>query len=346
MLGHQRSPYVGRFARGWRRLPGNIPGQPQTRTRARPRIGTAPDPRTRAAAVSTRDLGARRRARAPRRTPRRWQPVVRTSSTRITRRGRGGDRRSGSNAPRIATRRSSPGRRACGAVATARRSQPNDGQVQPAADGAGERPRLVVAALGEPPPCERHPRDRVGRGRIDRDHGVGERGGDAPPPRELQSMDRARAPAPRTRTARARRSTGDGGQSSQRATARGGRPHRSHHGGASTSSAARHRPQNGHATVAAARASRWKDHVERSRDHEATVPATADIVRTASLGQIQLDRRGETTDVDRQRRLRPHDRVAGHPPATALRVELRVEHGQRGPSAASCTGRASGGVVV
>ena len=32
MLSHQRWPYVGRFARGWHRLPGIVPGQPQTRT--------------------------------------------------------------------------------------------------------------------------------------------------------------------------------------------------------------------------------------------------------------------------------------------------------------------------
>ncbi len=74
MLSDQRSPYVGRFARGWHRLPGIIPGQPQTRTRARPSIGTRP-----------RDAGgtpARRRrrctSRAParpalRRTPRPWR---------------------------------------------------------------------------------------------------------------------------------------------------------------------------------------------------------------------------------------------------------------------------------
>ena len=83
------------------------------------------------------------------------------------------------------------GRRACGAVATARRSSRRTGRSQPAADGAGERPRLVVAALGEPPSCERHPGDRVGGRRIDRDHGVGERGRDAPPSRELQPVDRA-----------------------------------------------------------------------------------------------------------------------------------------------------------
>ena len=41
MLGDQRSPYVGRFARGWHRLPGFVPGQPQTRTGARPSIDMA-----------------------------------------------------------------------------------------------------------------------------------------------------------------------------------------------------------------------------------------------------------------------------------------------------------------
>src|SRR5437867_1080470 len=40
MLSDQRSPYVGRFARGWHRLPGRFPGQPQTRTWAHRRIGT------------------------------------------------------------------------------------------------------------------------------------------------------------------------------------------------------------------------------------------------------------------------------------------------------------------
>jgi hypothetical protein len=39
MLTDQGSAYVGRFARGWHRLPGiRSPGQPQTRTRARGRV--------------------------------------------------------------------------------------------------------------------------------------------------------------------------------------------------------------------------------------------------------------------------------------------------------------------
>src|SRR3990170_992531 len=43
MLTDQGSAYVGRFARGWHRLPGNLsPGQPQTRTRAHRRVYVAP----------------------------------------------------------------------------------------------------------------------------------------------------------------------------------------------------------------------------------------------------------------------------------------------------------------
>src|SRR4029079_990855 len=38
MLNDQGSPYVGRFACDWHRLPGTIPGQPQTQTRARSSI--------------------------------------------------------------------------------------------------------------------------------------------------------------------------------------------------------------------------------------------------------------------------------------------------------------------
>ena len=117
-------------------------------------------------------------------------PVVKTSSTTMTRRGTRALRRTGSNAPRMAARRSTPGRRACGAVATDRCRSRGTGRPSRLPTATRERPRLVVPTLGQPLPRERYPRDRVRGRRCDRDHGVGERGRDAPPPRELQPMDR------------------------------------------------------------------------------------------------------------------------------------------------------------
>src|ERR1700693_5330143 len=56
MLSDKRSPYVGRSARGWRRLPGRFPGQPQTRTRARPSIGSHMPPGERPSGREKMDL--------------------------------------------------------------------------------------------------------------------------------------------------------------------------------------------------------------------------------------------------------------------------------------------------
>ena len=110
MLTDQGSAYVGRFARGWlrlpeRRSPGNHrPGREPT---AEYRSAIAPD----AARAAVNRLTSRApadtscSAHAPA-----VAPVVSTSSTSNTRLGTSP---TGSNSPRIATRRSSPLRRAC-----------------------------------------------------------------------------------------------------------------------------------------------------------------------------------------------------------------------------------------
>ena len=87
-----------------------------------------------------------------------------------------------------------------------------------------------------------------------------------------------RARARRTGTATARRSTGDGGQSSQAFDRDRGRPQRSHHGGASTSSAARQPVAERPRAPSAARAPGREHDVERPGEHGATLAApTADI---------------------------------------------------------------------
>ena len=235
---------MGRFARGWRRLPGKIPGQPQTRLRARSSIATTPS-RERTCRGEHDDLvdpRTRERVRARRRRRSRRQDVVHQDDAA---RHAGGTanrlERAAHGHPPLVTRTSRLG---SGRHRSTR--EPEDRQAQPAAHGPRERPRLVVAAFGQPASCERHPGDRVGGRRTDGDHGVGERGRHAPPTRELQPMDRgARGPGVQERRPgdahRRRRAV-----AAAFSTATGpGRPHRSHHGGPSASSAARHPSQNG-----------------------------------------------------------------------------------------------------
>jgi hypothetical protein len=161
MLSDQGSPYVGRFARGWRRLPERIPGQPQTRTRARSSIGT--------------------RAR-PGECPRGNQQVHRDGasfSQCLRSRGGGGARREDvvnqehvrRNHDPLAGAKSSPhGRTAFRRVALGLRSG-GDGspkqaacrQIQCPGNADGQNPRLVEAALSEAAAGQGYPRDNVGR---------------------------------------------------------------------------------------------------------------------------------------------------------------------------------------
>lgn len=136
VLTDQRSAYVGRFARGWLRLPerrspvnhrpGREPGpeyrwrscavdltnvvSPSRRSKARSDIARA------AVSTETSEAPARTSASAHAAAV---APVVNTSSTSTTRDG--GTERA-ANDPPIAFRRSSPLRRACGPASAARRS--------------------------------------------------------------------------------------------------------------------------------------------------------------------------------------------------------------------------------
>ena len=217
----------------------------------------------------------------------------------MTRRGTRAGRRTGSNAPRIAVtsllaRVVAPAERSPPIAARAEATR----QIQPAAHAPGERPRLVVPALGQPPPRERHPRDRV-----------------APAADSTATMASASAAATlrhpenfsRWIAARAGPAyrNGDAGDADgrRRAVAGTDRPRRAMGGrtarttaAPSASSAARQPSQNGHGPVAAPRASRREDDVERPAEHGATLPAATDTGRATPrerLRQIQLDRRGE-----------------------------------------------------
>ena len=162
----------------------------------------APVRRTRAPPSAPRRRG-RPRARAHRRMPQPSRPSSARRRPAMTRRGTRAVRRTGSNAPRMAARRSTPGRRACGAVATDRCTSRGDRQARSAAHRHARAPA----------PGRTHARPAAGRAsgthvtasrrrRTDRDHGVGERRRDAPPPRELQPVDRrARRPVVQERRA-------------------------------------------------------------------------------------------------------------------------------------------------
>jgi hypothetical protein len=197
MLGDQRSPYVGRFARGWHRLPGWIPGQPQTRTGARSSIGTP--------------------LRASR-TPRRGRPVREgpTCGEQVDLPGAGVDERCGAGRcggaggehvvdeqePGWGGAARDPGEGAphrpqalLATAASLRGGGPGPADVggRREPELACERPRehasLIEPALGPPPGRERDPRHGIGRRRAEGREGPGERLPDASPAGELQTMD-------------------------------------------------------------------------------------------------------------------------------------------------------------
>lgn len=199
MLSHQRWPYVGRFARGWHRLPGRIPGQPQTRTRARLRIGSRgraaqrrSTPRDRACgrdrvdlpgAGLEQDVGGRRERRARR------EDVVNEQDAR--RRGAGGPEDAVHRHPALGPRAPCLG---CGRDRPAELSP--RGTPGSVGDRDGERARLVVPALRAASACQRYPRDNVDIGHVARARDrICERGGDVSPSGKFQTQDRpARRP--------------------------------------------------------------------------------------------------------------------------------------------------------
>ncbi len=198
MLGDQGSPYVGRFARGWHRLPGLIPGQPQTRTGARPSIGAASG--TARAARPRRPVGERatggeevdlarpgleERSRAGRSGRARRQHVIDEEQSRWRRLPGDAYERIGhrlqslfAGSPRLWSGRLRPP------------DEVGRGEIQLACERLREHASLVETPLGPPPARERHPRHRVGRRRAEHRESRCERLPDPTPPGELQTMDR------------------------------------------------------------------------------------------------------------------------------------------------------------
>ena len=292
MLSDQRSPYVGRFARGWHRLPGRFPGQPQTRTCARPRIGTT---------AANPQRGHRVVERARRGDE--MDPAGPSGGQRLgARRGRrpgGEDVIDEHDALRRRTGRfeaPSHGRAALGATAPSLRArgtcpskQSGDGQAGPVPKAHGQRARLVVTSLGQPPTRQRDPRDDVdGRDLVARDDRVREGGRDVAPSGELQPVH-----GPSRRTVEEERRT-SGGHRVRRTVTTGrhrdagrpsapiapGTPQRDER--SATAGAERPRP------VPASRAPAWENDIERPRQHAPTVPGATDMARAGRPGPAPI----------------------------------------------------------
>ena len=188
MLGDQGSPYVGRFARGWHRLPGVFPGQPQTRTRARSSIGSSMGAQERPCSHQQRDarrsvreqnLGARGGGRSG------GEHVVDEEHMIRHDRAIASDERS---AHRRSPRLSIPSGLRTGRDDPAK--QPSHRKLGLPADSHREHPRLIEPPLGLSSPGERHPCHDVGSRRNARRHRRAERPADASHPPVLEVMDR------------------------------------------------------------------------------------------------------------------------------------------------------------
>ncbi|MEA2579830.1 MAG: hypothetical protein QOE83_722 [Actinomycetota bacterium] len=211
MLSDQRSPYVGRFARGWRRLPRNIPGQPQTRTRARSSIGTTPFPRNPSLGPSRHGPSGRRRTQRTPECPRgdhqvhlpcaRAHQGPRARGSRCSGREHVVHQQHRRRTPVGRNERAPQGRPTFGAASACLRpgadgsfEEPLYGKVQLASEPPSKHARLVIAARSQPRARQRHPchRQRITRpGR--RSHGghrPGERRSNVLPARVFQSMHR------------------------------------------------------------------------------------------------------------------------------------------------------------
>jgi hypothetical protein len=270
MLGDQGSPYVGRFARGWHRLPGVVPGQPQTRTRARTSIGRSTGAQERPCSHQQRDarrsvgeqnLGARGGGRS------RGEHVVDEEHMIGHDRAFAGDERS-------AHRRS-----ACLSIPSGLRTGRDDPAKQPShrkpglpADSDREHPRLIEPPLGLPSPGQRHPCHDVGSRWNARRHRRAERPADTSHPSVLEVMDRGssrslereRRPGPRDLLGWTLGASGHltvGGRGATSCAPR--RPQRMETTGASLTE----RPCG----RAAPRAARREDDIERPGQHEPTI---------------------------------------------------------------------------
>ena len=253
-----------------------------------------------------------------------------------------------SKAPRIAVRRSAPRPPRLRSGRDRAPSGRADGQVAACAPTVDrEHPRLVVAALGEPAARERHPRDHVGRAaRSDRHHRAGQRGARRPATRRTSAGGSpARAGPVEHGTARGRRRAATAGSRGSVATGAGhGRPHRSHHGGASDDERGATRRAERPRTRAAARTPLREDDVAAPAPRIAATATDRPPTRHAPTGASPRRARAPL-DLDRERRLRSSARgyavhaARGRPPrrtpapSTAMRRRRRPtasdRHGAR-----------------
>ena len=203
MLSNQGSPYVGRFARGWHRLPGNLfPGQPQTRTGAHPSIER---PRERP--------GGRQDSHLARTGP---HQRFSASCSRCARREHVIDEQDARWDSLVLVRACSEtpahGFTPLGASSLGLRigspdalEQRAPGDVERVSDHQRERPRLVEPALGSARASERNPGHNVRRAGFDCGHRCPQGLRHLPPAAELQPVHgRARRPLERERGPRPR----------------------------------------------------------------------------------------------------------------------------------------------
>jgi hypothetical protein len=185
MLNDQRSPYVGRFACGWHRLPEERPpGNHRPRREPGASISSWQRRRDRARGDQHDDLACARRsqsagARAGCRAG--GEHVVHQVHTRW-RPADGAERRRHGGPPF----RASPSRLRWRVDRSLQQRSHRHGCS--AAERVRQDPGLVEPALGEPPPGEWHPRDHAIERRRDGEHRLRERPGHRPPPPELQSV--------------------------------------------------------------------------------------------------------------------------------------------------------------
>jgi hypothetical protein len=288
MLGDQESPYVGRFARGWHRLPERIPGQPQTRTWARLRIGTTGAPPQRggppvvgkpvrdtdgpscghqvdpAGSHGGQRFGARTGGRSG------GEDVVHQEDPRW--RHTGPDECAPHRFPplpaptlSLRTRRDRPPQ------------HPADRDAGPPTDPDGERTSLVVAAFGQTTPRKWYPGNDVDGGKlVARDERVGQRRGDVTPPGEFQPVHgRSGGPLEQERGSGRRdrrwRTVAAGGNGDRRRATTAGAPgslQRDQSPAAYGAERPRPTPTSG--------APPREDDVERAGEHAATVAPAAD----------------------------------------------------------------------
>ena len=239
-----------------------IPGQPQTRTRARPSIGTRGEgPRGGQECTS--------RAPAARSAPHRRRPWRPWSGRRRPAAPAGDRAPVGLERALERRRRRAPDRRAWGPVETRRRRSPALGRASWAAAStarsrAWSYPRsasrrrasgtqVTTSVTGSGPAKTMAPASAAAH---------------AAPPRELQPVDGPPG-RPRERERRARRRHGAAvGSPGRSGTDSGhGRPHRSHQGGASTVRSRRHAVAERPGPAAAPRASPREDHIQRPFPH-------------------------------------------------------------------------------